>query len=134
MQLAEEVITPEDMLLKAGYSLHGSDAIKQTKDRVYENIMQVLDIEVSPMDSDHFKEANVSGLVLFIIAPIVHRPWSRDVSWFFTMVSRRLETFSYLTNTTTSTRVKVEKKYVTDGGECLFINKLDPCLHTYRSI
>ena len=72
MQLAEEVIIPEDMLFKAGYSLHGSDAIKQTKDRVYENIVQFLDIEVSPLDVVHFKEASVSDLVLFIIAPIIH--------------------------------------------------------------
>ena len=58
---------------------------------------------------------------------------SQDLSQMY-YGTRRLETFSYLTNTATSTRTKVEKKFFTDGGKSLFIKKLYPCLHTFRSI
>ena len=72
MQLSQQVIAPSTMLAKAGYNLLGSNVMKkETKDRVYENIKQFLDIGVSPLDATNFNEENVKDLVLFILAPIL---------------------------------------------------------------
>ena len=75
MDLAKIAITPEDMLVKARYSLgEGSDAdlIKPTKDEVYKRIVQYLYVDVSLMDRLRFMEANVNDLVLSIIIPIIY--------------------------------------------------------------
>ena len=57
------------MLANASHILEGTDTIKE---RVYDRILEYLEIEGYPTEASvNFKEANVSGLVLDIIGPIL---------------------------------------------------------------
>ncbi|RPA92424.1 hypothetical protein L873DRAFT_1817612, partial [Choiromyces venosus 120613-1] len=50
----------------------GKDEIQKTKEQVYDNIVQFIEGEGYPTESDEdFKEANVNDLVLLIILPIL---------------------------------------------------------------
>ncbi|RPA94610.1 hypothetical protein L873DRAFT_1814168 [Choiromyces venosus 120613-1] len=60
-----------------------NDQVKQTKEIVFENIVQFIEVEGYPTESDEdFKEANVNDLVLLIILPvfsIFRRETGRDL-------------------------------------------------------
>ncbi|KAG0643675.1 hypothetical protein HOY80DRAFT_944802 [Tuber brumale] len=50
----------------------GKDQVQETKERVYDQIVQFIECEGYPTESDEdFKEANINDLVFTILAPIV---------------------------------------------------------------
>ena len=59
------------MLANAQNSME-ADAVKQTKERVYQRIVEYLDIEGYPTDSDtNFKAGNINDLVYATISPVL---------------------------------------------------------------
>jgi hypothetical protein len=68
-------ISVDSMLANAKYNLEGldKDTISNTKEKVYERIVEYLEVEGTPTEAKaDFKEANVSDLVYSIISPIIH--------------------------------------------------------------
>ncbi|RPA90860.1 hypothetical protein L873DRAFT_376842 [Choiromyces venosus 120613-1] len=61
----------------------GKDQVQQTKEKVYDNIIEFVECEGYPTESDaDFKEANINDLVFTILAPIVtafRRKTGRDI-------------------------------------------------------
>jgi len=57
---------------KGGIEGLGMDAIRRVKEKLYDLMLDHLEIEGYPTEADpDFKEANISDLVLFIISPII---------------------------------------------------------------
>ncbi|RPB27889.1 hypothetical protein L211DRAFT_833888 [Terfezia boudieri ATCC MYA-4762] len=68
--LDNEAIPVSEMLADAGYTIDESnEEIKKTKSEVYKAILQYLDLEGYPTETN--PEYNVSDLVLYILGPIV---------------------------------------------------------------
>ena len=57
---------------KGGIEGLGMDAIRRVKEKLYDLMLDHLEIEGYPTEADpDFKEANISDLVLFVISPII---------------------------------------------------------------
>ena len=71
--LDNEAIPVNKMLASAGYTIdENNEEIKKTKKLVYKAILQYLDLEGYPTETNpDYSEINVSDLVLYILDPIV---------------------------------------------------------------
>ncbi|RPB25945.1 hypothetical protein L211DRAFT_766512, partial [Terfezia boudieri ATCC MYA-4762] len=64
---------PIDTMLADAKLMFGMDAVRETKDKVYDRILEHLTVEGYPTEADSdFKEVNVDHLVYTIIVPVLN--------------------------------------------------------------
>ena len=68
--LRDKVLSGKDMLAKSAYAVKAGDDTLKTKEKVYEELLEYLEVEGYPGEEDpDFGGANVNDLVLFAITP-----------------------------------------------------------------
>ena len=71
-RFVSDAISVDHMLEQAKYKIEGSEDIKETKEKVFGNILEYLLFEGYPTEAGpDFKRANINDLILYTIGPII---------------------------------------------------------------
>ena len=65
-------VVPTAIMLANAQNIMEADAVKQTKERVYQRILEYLQVEGYPTEvTKSFKEANINDLIFTIVSPVL---------------------------------------------------------------